>query len=156
MLPFIQLIIPTCVLRNKPGLLNSWNKTNSPLNESLLFYNYQNSKGGLWNWFHPWRNQCGFSFHISKPGISPRITHVHMLTHFSTFFKPGTSGSSQSLQRIKYMINPGWLLCNQLQNYINLYLYSFTKLNTFFLRIVILNLVKLTMYNYTSCHISFL
>lgn len=48
------------------------------------------------------------------------------------FFETGTSGSSQSLQHIKYMINPGWLLCNhRLCNYVNLYLYSFAKLNIF-------------------------
>lgn len=45
----IQLTMPTHMLWNKPGSLNNWNKTNSPLNESLLFYNYQNSKGALWN-----------------------------------------------------------------------------------------------------------
>lgn len=54
------------------------------------------------------------------------------------------------------MINPGWLLCNQLCNYVNLYMYSFPKLNIFnsFLGIVILNLVKLTMYSSMSCHIT--
>lgn len=51
--------------------------------------------------------------------------------HTGKFFKTGTSGSSQSLQYIKYLINPGWLLCNQLRNYVNLYVYLFAKLNIF-------------------------
>lgn len=64
-------------------------------------------------------------------GFHPGLL-VYKLTHLGKFFETGTSGSSQSLQHIKYMINPGWLLCNhQLCNYVNLYLYSFAKLNIF-------------------------
>lgn len=63
-------------------------------------------------------------------GFHPGLL-AYILTYFGKFFKTGTSGSSQSLQYIKYMTNPGWLLCNQLHNYINLYLYSSAKLNIF-------------------------